>query len=292
LKKIFTVSQGEFELDRYPNTGNDSLQAFDAADEYILDHLSELDLPEKSSILIFNDSYGALTCALNKYKVTVVTDSFLSQRAVMNNIEYNNLNAENVILLNSLSEFGKDYDLVIIKIPIILNYLEFQLLNLSELNEGIPVIGAAMARYIHRTTIDLFEKYLQNTETSLAKKKARLFFANTGKENFNKKLSSPAKFFLKEYDYELLTYPNVFSGAKLDIGTQLFLKTLPEKTDAKTIVDLGCGNGIIGIHAANKYPDAHIIFIDESYMAVEAAKESIKLNKFSSEEKYKFIAIQ
>ena len=48
-------------LHRFPQMREESpLQAWDAADEYLLQQT----LPE-GPILVFNDSFGALTCALN-----------------------------------------------------------------------------------------------------------------------------------------------------------------------------------------------------------------------------------
>ncbi|MGE1076368.1 50S rRNA methyltransferase, partial [Pseudomonas fragariae (ex Marin et al. 2024)] len=48
-------------LHRFPQMRDESpLQAWDAADEYLLQQA----LPE-GPVLVFNDSFGALTCALN-----------------------------------------------------------------------------------------------------------------------------------------------------------------------------------------------------------------------------------
>jgi 16S rRNA G1207 methylase RsmC len=38
------------------------------------------------------------------------------------------------------------------------------------------------------------------------------------------------------------------------------------------IVDLGCGNGVLGIAAKILQPQAQLSFVDESYMAVESAR--------------------
>ena len=38
------------------------------------------------------------------------------------------------------------------------------------------------------------------------------------------------------------------------------------------IIDLGCGNGLLGLMAAAENSAANIIFVDESYMAVESAR--------------------
>jgi len=81
---------GTFSLARYPETSDRSLRAWDAADEYLLDHLAEheqmADASDSSNeakrILVVNDTFGALSCALDRYEVHHWSDSILSQRAV------------------------------------------------------------------------------------------------------------------------------------------------------------------------------------------------------------------
>ena len=59
------TSYGTLNLERYPPTQNPTLQAFDTADLYLLQSVAELpasDLP----ILVINDNFGTLACALAK----------------------------------------------------------------------------------------------------------------------------------------------------------------------------------------------------------------------------------
>ncbi len=52
------------------------------------------------------------------------------------------------------------------------------------------------------------------------------------------------------------------------------MQHLPNYSDAKDIVDLGCGNGIVGLILTRDNPLASLVFIDESYMVVASAKEN------------------
>ena len=62
-RKIMLVPQGEFELQRMPP--DDRLQAWDAADEFLLNHVHEIQvLSRHARILILNDAFGALSVAL------------------------------------------------------------------------------------------------------------------------------------------------------------------------------------------------------------------------------------
>lgn len=53
----------------------------------------------------------------------------------------------------------------------------------------------------------------------------------------------------------------LFSTFVLDHGTDVFIRSV-DTNEPKTILDLGCGYGPIGIVLANKYPKAQVIMID------------------------------
>ena len=64
----------------------------------------------------------------------------------------------------------------------------------------------------------------------------------------------------------------MFSRAKLDIGCRFFIENLPCSDQPQTIIAVGCGNGIVGIVAAQNNPQAKLEFYDESHMAVASAR--------------------
>ena len=73
----------QLRLIRQPEQQNEPLQAFDAADEYLLNHVAEQGLPVDSRVLILNDSFGALAISLvATMKVTSSSDSFLAIQAL------------------------------------------------------------------------------------------------------------------------------------------------------------------------------------------------------------------
>jgi len=69
----------------------------------------------------------------------------------------------------------------------------------------------------------------------------------------------------------------VFSRDKLDQGTRFFIDHLP-KNQSGVLLDLGCGNGIVGIQAQKMNPALSIIFTDESYQAVQSAEWNYQKN--------------
>ncbi len=279
---ILTLPQGELTLLRYPVQKNDPLQAWDAADEYLLhafwQHVSEQHLSESTSLLLVNDSFGALATALAKYPRTMWTDSWLAIQACKNNLGLNACNENNIEFADSLALPDKA-DMVLFKVPKSLALLEDQLARIAaQLRPSTWFVAAGMARNIHRSTLALFEKYLGTTTTSLAKKKARLICVKIAGNMQAVSSPYPKQYYLQEYDFHISNHANVFSREKLDVGTRFFLQYLPQSQHYQHIIDLGCGNGIVGLLAARKNPQATVSFYDESFMAIASAKANIKQN--------------
>lgn len=270
------LPQGEFHLSRYPENKNDPLRAWDAADEYLLNYLAGQFGSEKTlNILILNDSFGALVVALAPHVVTVWTDSHLSEEGIRLNLVKNSQSVDKIKIINSLETPEGYYDVVIIKIPKTLATLEDQLARIRfTLQPKTQIIGAAMVKAIHTSTLSLFEKYIGTTHTSLAKKKARLIHCQLDEKIEPIKTPYPTTYSLEGTEYTIINHANVFSRERIDIGTRFFLQHLPKDEKYRTIIDLGCGNGVVGLLAAAINPQSNLIFLDESYMAVASAQEN------------------
>ncbi|MCW9030549.1 MAG: methyltransferase [Gammaproteobacteria bacterium] len=277
--ELLKVPQGEFGLSRYPKRKNELLRAWDAADEYLLTYFYENGPTSKQlSILVINDSFGALATALNKHTITVWTDSWLAEEGIKQNISENKLPNTKLKIVSSIETPEGNYDVVFIKIPKSLSLLEDQLIRIKPLiSKSTKIIAAGMVKSIHISTLKLFEKLIGSTKTSLAKKKARLIFSTVDENIPLVKSPYPKKYTLEGTSYSIVNHANVFSRESLDIGTRFFIQHIPQSGKYKSIIDLGCGNGIVGLLAAEKNPHAVITFTDESFMAVESAKETFAL---------------
>jgi len=63
---------------------------------------------------------------------------------------------------------------------------------------------------------------------------------------------------IENTNFNLLNHANVFARDHLDIGTRFFLEHLPTFSDDASIIDLGCGNGVIGLFVASENNDCEI----------------------------------
>ena len=75
---------------------------------------------------------------------------------------------------------------------------------------------------------------------------------------------------------------SLFSSFSIDNGTKLLLKTIAKEIDfseIKSIIDVGCGVGVIGLSLKKKYPDLNIILQDRDALALSFSKENARHNK-------------
>ena len=89
----------------------------------------------------------------------------------------------------------------------------------------------------------------------------------------------------EQYDYGELTViglPGVFSAAKVDKATALLLRTLDElEVSGKTVLDLGCGAGLIGAWAAGR--GAAVTLADADLSSVRSAEQTLAANQLTGE---------
>ncbi len=276
-ERHFATPSGTFELLRHPHRPRSTRRAWDAADAYILRYLAEEPRPDRSGpVAVLNDGFGALACGLHQLDPTSVVDSITGELGAAANLDRNDLST--VPIHTEVDELPTGLGLVVIKVPKSLGRLEDQLHRLApRLTENTLILGAGMVRDIHTSTLQLFETIIGPTKTSLAQQKARLIH---GSVDVDREPSSNP--WPKSWRHNRLTLINrggVFSAESLDIGTRFLLEHLPVAApppDGRRprVVDLGCGNGVLGVTAAAGLSQADLVFVDVSAAAVDSARRS------------------
>ncbi|NMZ43123.1 methyltransferase [Pseudomonas proteolytica] len=265
----------QLDLIRQPEQPNEPLQAFDAADEYLLAHLAEQQPASNTRVLVLNDNFGALAASLEGHvHVTSSGDSFLGTQALQKNLIRNGKAFDALSLVPASQAFSGPFDRVLIRVPKTLALLEEQLIRLQgQLAPGAEVIAGAMVKHLPRAAGELLERYIGPMHASLAVKKARLLIAAPADRPLAVS-PYPTRYRLDAPAIELLNHANVFCREGLDIGTRAFLPHLPQNLGSARVADLGCGNGVLGIASALQNPEAQYTLVDESYMAVQSATEN------------------
>ncbi|MEV6520932.1 methyltransferase [Longispora sp. NPDC051575] len=273
---------GELDLVRFPVDPRADLRAWDAADEYVLRELGGVDL--SGAVVVLGDRWGALTTALAAYRPTLVTDSHLAMEATRENLRRAGVAPEDVRLLTTQDVPPDVIDVLVVRVPKSLALLEDQLHRLAPATHaGTVVVGTGMVKEIHTSTLELFERILGPTRTSLAERKARLIHCVP-----DPALVRPANPWPRTHalpadvgavsGLTVTNHAGVFSAERLDIGTRFLLQHLPVRSGAEHVVDLGCGNGVVGLAAALGNPAAEVTFVDESFQAVASAEATVRAN--------------
>ncbi|MGW0911709.1 methyltransferase [Streptomyces sp. NPDC002784] len=275
---------GETPLSRFPEDPRDRLRAWDASDEYLLRHLADREIPLSGTVVVVGDRWGALVTALAPHRPTQITDSHLAQEATRANLARAGVEPGAVRLLTTQDPPPERIDVLLVRVPKSLALLEDQLLRLAPaVHADTVVVGTGMVKEIHTSTLKLFERILGPTRTSLAEKKARLIFCTP--DPALKRGATPWP-----YSYELpdgvgavsgrtvVNHAGVFCADRLDIGTRFFLAHLPDSRGSLRVVDLGCGNGVVGTAVALGNPEAEVLFVDESFQAVASAEATYRAN--------------
>lgn len=289
----FIVNDKNLFLSRFPvSQVNRSLQAWDSADEYLINYVQEQGLINvQTKVAIFNDAFGALAvnfchCGSENPNVITINDSYISSQGTRYNIEQNNLADSHIELLDSLDSLPNDIDIILYKIPKSKSLLTEQLIQIKKsVSDKCIFIAADRAKEIHSATLKVFEKHLGTTKTSLAVKKARLVFCQFDNTQVHQSPfptiwplthestnDSPAR------ELSISNHANVYAREKLDIGARYFIDNLPKVEANSKVIDLGCGNGVIGLTVLANQPEAHVQFIDESTMAIASTKQNIMIN--------------
>ena len=226
-------------------------------------------------VLVLNDGFGALAASLATHaRVTSSGDSHLAALALAANLARNGLAADAVTFVPASEATSGPFDLVLVRVPKTLALLEEQLIRLhGQLAPGARVIAAGMLKHLPRAAGDLLERHIGPVQASLAVKKARLLFA-TPEARPQVASPYPSRYRLDAPPLTLVNHANVFCREGLDIGTRAFLPHLPQQLGQARVADLGCGNGVLALACALANPEAQFTLVDESYMAVQSAREN------------------
>lgn len=281
---------------RYPRQTEDSpLRAWDTADILLINRLTDDNLINKpddtvddnkgqypKTISIFNDQFGALACGLSQLlpdtAIASIQDSYIAIAATEQNIGYNH---------SEFAEFGKNIELtsdhmedisdtIAFKIPKNSAYLEYLLQKFSKCSEETTIIAAAKATDINSSLVKLLERYFEKVSVSLTWKKSRIIELSQPKAEAYSSFSYWKNWTVASNQYQIANAPNVFARTKLDPGASAFLPHLPD-VSGKVVIDLACGNGILGLMTLSQLPEK-MIFVDESAMALESARKNVKDN--------------
>ncbi|KAA1174827.1 class I SAM-dependent methyltransferase [Marinobacter salinexigens] len=263
--------------------GGRSLQAWDAADELLLEQAFErLKGLESPRVLVVDDAFGALTLGLDLTSPEVVSDSAVLNSAVSKNVALNAAIYGVSEVRNWLNPPEGPFDLVVMRIPRHADYLAWLLrwINGVLADTGVLLAGG-MIKHLPDKSVDVFAEAVETEAVLPARKKARVVVCRAGVARLAE-WQGQWKGYSLGSGQSVQALPAVFARERLDIGTQLFLPRVCEAVaglvEGSRVLDLACGNGVVGLGALSVRPDLAVSFSDVSSQAVASARRNVMDN--------------
>ncbi len=79
-------------------------------------------------------------------------------------------------------------------------------------------------------------------------------------------------------EFQFATESSLFSPNQLDQGSRILLDSIRPAENIRTLLDLGCGWGAMGIILAKLYPDKFVYLLDNDPKALACTEKNLKLN--------------
>ncbi|MDA3884960.1 MAG: methyltransferase [Candidatus Delongbacteria bacterium] len=263
------IQDNKYSIKRYDLSEDKSLQAWNAADEYLLQAMNDQEI-KPNNLSIYNDRFGFLACHLNEFNPSVVITNKSQQKSIESNLKANDLPSVNFEY--PIYDLDSKMDIALVKIPKSLDLFRLFLEHITQNStDDVTVLCAFMTRYFSPNLLEIAKEYFEVIEQSRAQKKSRLLILNKKKKSIQREMITS----LTYKDQEYRQYLGVFSAEHIDYATQFFLDHLEVKKTDQYILDLASGNGVIGNEIFKQLPDAEIHLMDDSFLAVESAKLNI-----------------
>lgn len=263
-----------------PGGASHGLKAWDAADQLLVERALEV-VPSDARILVIDDSFGALALGLSDLCPVSLGDSATLARALPNNAVLNNLPA--MAPLNWLSPPAGMFDLIVMRIPRQLDYLAYLLrwANGALADDG-QLLAGGMIKHIPGRSAVTFGQLVTNTCVYPASKKARAVLCAPGVQGLSGWHGLWQGYVVDQAGLTVEALPAVFARDQLDIGARLLLGHIPGQVallePGARLLDLGCGNGVLGLMALASRADLELSFSDVSSQAVASAEHNLKRN--------------
>ncbi|MFK8163197.1 MAG: class I SAM-dependent methyltransferase [Lewinella sp.] len=274
--KTITYQEQQFDLPANALGGERTAPKLKPADELLLDWAYETaGATTLEAIGIYHDRAGVLCTCVRAQKKRFVTNNSRHHIALKTSYEKNGMSSVPG-LVSPLEVPTSGIRINILQVPKSLELFELYLHHLaSTAGPETQLAAVFQTRNFTPKLLDIAGKYAAAVHQSRAYKKARLLLLS----DFTSPASSAVP--LTEVSYGNVTYqqyPGVFSANHIDYATQFMLDewvTNPRLTEIEApheILDVGCGNGIIGDYLLGKYPEARLTATDISRVAIDSTR--------------------
>ncbi|OZB20729.1 MAG: methyltransferase [Marinobacter sp. 34-60-7] len=278
---ILDTPGGPLRLQRPGATSRD-LRAWDAADELLIGAAAEV--PNPSRPLVVDDAFGALSLALTARfpgcSLQSVADSALAADALASNARLNRHLPEPDAVHSWRNPPAGPFDLIVLRIPRQADYLAWLLrwANGVLAPEG-RILAGGMIKHLPDRSVDVFADAVITEHVLPARKKARVVVCKQGDAPLDTWPGHWRGYAVPGLGAAVQGLPAVFAREKLDVGTAELLPLMADSLAALApgarVLDLACGNGVLGLSALSRPGDLELDFSDVSSQAVVSVEHNL-----------------
>lgn len=289
-------------LEGWPHAMSEGVSAHDATDRLVLDLAADaIRAADPGAVVVLGDRHGALTlgaAALGATGIRVHQDSFAGRMALEANAarvdppSYRSLPLGEELLAGATVVLGA--------LPKDLGQLgAWAALTAQFASPNVQVFAGGRVKHMTLSMNQVLGNWFEDVRASLARQKSRVLLASCPRP-VTSGAGSPVVTEIYDADLDLwvCSYPGVFAGGKVDIGTRFLIPFVRDvglelcvgepnlasvSSAASTpsplvAVDLGCGTGVLSTVLLQSCPQFRVIATDNSEVAVHSCEATLERN--------------
>ncbi len=281
-QQLLTTAFSDVALVRRPVDPHGGLLAWDGADRLLLDTLAASTGSSDGTLLVVDDSFGALTVSLRHHSPISWSDSAIAHLATRANLDAAGDSRDAHLVTDAASLHAhlgeRRVDSVLWRIPRAVRVLRYQASVLQQvLGPGALVLAGGMDKHLPPETRMWLER-LGEVRTLPGARKAHVFQVRFDATRPPLHAMDLPVIDVPEHAIALHSGHQSFSPEHLDPGSRLMATALAKLPPARAIADLCCGSGVLGLIAQRVQPTAAVTYFDESFSSVEAARGNVQRN--------------
>ncbi|SDT37863.1 16S rRNA m(2)G 1207 methyltransferase /23S rRNA m(2)G-1835 methyltransferase [Friedmanniella luteola] len=235
--------------------------------------------PAPGAVVVLEDQSGALTAGVAALRpgvpVRALVDSWTDQQVVAAAVT----GVPQVTLLDDLGpELLGGAVLVVMRLPKGLAALDAAAEAVARwADPAVVLLAGGRVKHMSRGMNDVLARHFGAVRASLGAQKSRVLVAREPRPATTSRY--PLAGFDADLGLQVRAHGGAFAGPAVDLGTRSligFAGSFP--ADARRVVDLGCGTGLLAVTAARTLPGATVLALDASRAAVLSAAATAEAN--------------
>ncbi|NIJ05824.1 methyltransferase [Frigoribacterium faeni] len=280
------------QLRRWPDIEAPELVAHDATDRLLLDTAAEVAADvltgHPGDVVVVGDRHGALT--LGAAELVRASGGAAAAADPVVRVHQDSLAGELALAANAARLVpaarwaGHDLEpalvagarLVLLQLPRGLDALdEIAELVAEHAHPDVVVLAGGRVKHMTRAMNDVLARRFDAVSAGLARQKSRVLTARGPRRGGGASWPRTSR----HGDLVVAAHGAAFAGSTIDIGTRALLAELGGVApEAREVVDLGCGTGVLAVSFALARPGAHVVATDQSAAAVASARLTAEAN--------------